>query len=65
MSKNSPNLTKNDNSNNKFEFLTDDFKETGEHLRDTDRKLSVLIQIYTVSFFSQNLYPQDIQLNKF
>jgi len=29
------------------EFLIEDLKETGEYLRDTDRKLSFLIQIYT------------------
>lgn len=37
-------------SNRLVEFLIEDLKETGEHLRDTDRKLSFLIQIYTGAF---------------
>jgi hypothetical protein len=32
------------------EFLTEDLKETGEYLRETDRKLSFLIQAYTGAF---------------
>jgi len=42
----------NDNKENNvlIEFLTEDLKETGEYLRETDRKLSFLIQIYTGAF---------------
>lgn len=36
--------------NNLIEFLIEDLKETGELLRETDRKLSFLIQIYTGAF---------------
>jgi hypothetical protein len=41
----------NDNERSQMiEFLTEDLKETGELLRDTDRKLSTLIQIYAGAF---------------
>ena len=48
-------MSENPESGNKensilVEFLVEDLKETGEHLRDTDRKLSLLIQIYAGSF---------------
>lgn len=45
---------KSQNNNKEFdrliEFLIEDLKETGAHLRDTDRKLSLLIQVYTGAF---------------
>jgi hypothetical protein len=34
----------------RVDFLTEDLKETGEHLRDTDRKISFLVQLYAGSF---------------
>jgi hypothetical protein len=47
----SENLDSGNKENNiLIEFLVEDLKETGEHLRDTDRKLSLLIQIYAGAF---------------
>jgi hypothetical protein len=34
----------------RVDFLTEDLKETGEHLRDTDRKITFLVQLYAGSF---------------
>jgi|GEM_PF-3916037 len=57
-------MSSTNNGNNKTEltinFLTEDLKDTAEHLRETDRKLYVSIQLYSGAFvFVSSLILDD------